>query len=199
MGGNQLAGSLPTWLSARSASLQVLDVSANRLSGTLPADTLSQLTSLQSLDLSSNTLTGTVSSKLSSLAQVTFLSLASNRLTGGVPAALSALASANVSFAGNQLVGVLSPELDASFPAASSAAWAYNCIIGCIGLYVGCNLQERAALVDLYLSTTGDGWTTRDGWLTGAHPCAWFGVACSADNVSVWYADSTGSAGQEMY
>lgn len=38
---------------------------------------------------------------------------------------------------------------------------------------------QRAALVDLYTSTNGTGWTNSAGWLTG-DPCTdlWSGVAC---------------------
>ncbi len=37
---------------------------------------------------------------------------------------------------------------------------------------------ECDALVALYNTTNGDGWTDNTGWLTAADPCAWFGVTC---------------------
>jgi hypothetical protein len=51
-------------------------------------------------------------------------------------------------------------------------------------------MPERAALVDLYTSTNGDGWRYQNwpienwpiqeylNWLTSAHPCTWSGVTC---------------------
>jgi hypothetical protein len=45
---------------------------------------------------------------------------------------------------------------------------------------------QRAALVDLYIATNGDSWTSgRTGWqdhATGSDPCddAWIGVTCAA-------------------
>jgi Leucine-rich repeat (LRR) protein len=39
---------------------------------------------------------------------------------------------------------------------------------------------ERAALVNLYNSTNGSGWTNKTNWLTGAGECTWYGVACDA-------------------
>ncbi len=43
---------------------------------------------------------------------------------------------------------------------------------------------ECEALVALYESTNGDNWTDNTGWLATDTPCSWFGVTCSAGNVS---------------
>jgi Leucine-rich repeat (LRR) protein len=42
---------------------------------------------------------------------------------------------------------------------------------------------ERAALVSLYNSTTGSGWTNQANWLTGAGECTWYGVECLGNHV----------------
>ena len=48
--------------------------------------------------------------------------------------------------------------------------------------------RERAALVDLYVSTDGDQWVGNDGWMNYADdsndPCVeqWLGVNCSTTN-----------------
>ena len=41
--------------------------------------------------------------------------------------------------------------------------------------------QDRAALVDLYNSTNGPGWTNKTNWLQGDSPCNWFGVTCDGN------------------
>jgi hypothetical protein len=43
---------------------------------------------------------------------------------------------------------------------------------------------ECEALVSLYNHTNGEGWVRRDGWLTTATPCSWYGVACNFGHVS---------------
>ena len=41
-------------------------------------------------------------------------------------------------------------------------------------------LDERAALMELYNATRGQEWLRRDNWSTGVPVCAWFGVDCDA-------------------
>ncbi len=46
---------------------------------------------------------------------------------------------------------------------------------------------QRAALIDLYNSTSGHLWTSSSGWLSG-DPCAgWFGVKCDPGSNEVMY------------
>lgn len=48
------------------------------------------------------------------------------------------------------------------------------------------------ALLALFNSTNGPGWSSSDGWGTGTDPCTWEGVACSDDAHGVCsLADST--------
>lgn len=43
---------------------------------------------------------------------------------------------------------------------------------------------ECEALADLYLRTSGDGWTHRAGWLATTTPCSWYGVTCRSSHVA---------------
>ena len=43
--------------------------------------------------------------------------------------------------------------------------------------------NECNALIDLYNSTNGSGWTNTGGWLVGTGVCAWSGVSCDAGHV----------------
>ncbi len=45
--------------------------------------------------------------------------------------------------------------------------------------------SECQALVDLFLSTQGDGWKRKDGWLLWQEPCAWWGVECENGHVTM--------------
>lgn len=64
--------------------------------------------------------------------------------------------------------------LIASMQAAPAWAQTYDCTAQS-ELAVG----ECEALVALYDSTNGDGWTDNDGWLSTTTPCSWYGVTCS--------------------
>ena len=49
---------------------------------------------------------------------------------------------------------------------------------------------ERQALIDLYNSTNGAGWTNKTGWLGAAGTeCSWFGITCDAGGSTVIYVD----------
>jgi len=43
---------------------------------------------------------------------------------------------------------------------------------------------ECQALVALYNSTNGSGWTNHSGWLATDTPCSWYGVTCDAGHVT---------------
>ena len=45
------------------------------------------------------------------------------------------------------------------------------------------NRADCQALVDLYLSTNGNGWIHKDGWLTWPEACVWWGVECENGRV----------------
>ena len=44
--------------------------------------------------------------------------------------------------------------------------------------------SECEALVALYNSTNGDGWTNHSNWLATTTPCGWYGVTCESDRVT---------------
>jgi len=44
--------------------------------------------------------------------------------------------------------------------------------------------SECAALVALYNSTNGSGWTNHDGWLATDTPCSWFGITCTDGHIT---------------
>ena len=80
----------------------------------------------------------------------------------------------------NYLTGSIPPVLLDKFGPSSFAS---NCLDDCsIVRQASCapiNVDSAMALVDLYNSTNGDGWLSRDNWLQG-DPCfnAWAGVTC---------------------
>ena len=80
--------------------------------------------------------------------------------------------------AGTQLTGTLSPALATAYPTISSF-WSSSCVTNCTSRYAGCDMPERAALVDLWSSTYGPGWLTSTNWLSSATPCSWAGVSCA--------------------
>ena len=82
-----------------------------------------------------------------------------------------------MSFAHNQLSGTVPSGVTSAFPAGSTT-WSSNCIVNGSASLSGCDLVERAALIDLYMSTGGPSWTMSSGWMSGSHPCSWYGVGC---------------------
>jgi hypothetical protein len=54
-------------------------------------------------------------------------------------------------------------------------------------------LVVRYALAVLYYSTSGDAWTTKDGWMTEASACEWHGIRCDRFNKGVEEIDLSGN------
>ena len=77
----------------------------------------------------------------------------------------------------NQFTGSVPAQLTSVFPP-SSAVWSNNCIVNASTSLSGCDLVERSALIDFYVSTRGPNWAINSGWLTASHPCSWYGVGC---------------------
>ena len=89
-----------------------------------------------------------------------------------------AASAGNLRMGNNQLTGTVPSQLASVFPA-NSTAWASTCITNSSALLSGCDLVERPALIDFYLSTGGPYWTLSSGWMSSTHPCTWYGVGCS--------------------
>ena len=83
------------------------------------------------------------------------------------------------SFNTNQLTGSVPPGW-AQFPP-SSTAWSSTCLAGVFSRFGGCDVPDRPALVDFYVSTNGRAWNHHDGWLTATDPCSWFGISCATN------------------
>ena len=77
----------------------------------------------------------------------------------------------------NQLTGTVPPELTSRWPT-SSSTWSNNCLANTTTTLRGCDLPERPALVDFFVSTAGPTWLVSTGWMTSAHPCTWLGITC---------------------
>lgn len=73
---------------------------------------------------------------------------------------------------------------------AAVAAATYNCAAA-----TGVSQVECAALVALYNSTNGPGWTDQGGWLQGTEPCTWLGVTCENGHVVALQLTRNGLAG----
>jgi hypothetical protein len=94
----------------------------------------------------------------------------------------------------NQLQGTVPTSLTALFPL-SSATWSSNCLTGISAPHVDCGMPERAALVDLFTSTSGPSWTQSTLWLSSASPCTWLGVSCASGVVTALQLGENGLAG----
>ena len=112
-----------------------------------------------------------------------YIDFSNNMLSGTVPLAISTLALASVRLSGNQLSGTLPPAVAAVFPA-NGTVWSTTCISNATSQYLGCSLQERPALVELYTATiySPSGWNVSTGWLSSSHPCSWSGVTCTGQS-----------------
>ena len=56
--------------------------------------------------------------------------------------------------------------------------------------------SEREALIALYNSTNGAGWTNNTGWLGApGTECSWFGLSCTGDSIELIQLHSNGLSG----
>jgi hypothetical protein len=97
------------------------------------------------------------------------------------PCALPSLGASVSTSSSLSLAGSLSPKPSLSFSGAPSPS-------GSPTPTPGVPSAQRVALQQLYSATSGQGWVSSQGWLTG-DPCvgAWFGVGCSSDHHAVTY------------
>jgi len=61
-------------------------------------------------------------------------------------------------------------------------------LLGAMNTFAQTLEDDRLALVALYNSTKGAGWSNKTGWavpgVTGDNPCGWFGITCAAGRVT---------------
>src|SRR3990172_3385325 len=59
-------------------------------------------------------------------------------------------------------------------------------LLSALPLFAAIPASERSALVALYQSAGGDGWTDRSGWLDSpGTECGWYGVTCDETESTV--------------
>ena len=132
------------------------------------ADSLGHVTEL---DLEGNGLAGRLSGALGNLPRMTVLRIADNALEDRLPLSLTALDLDEFHYDGTDLC----EPADADF-----RRWLEG-IASHRGTAVQCApLTDRDALVALYESTGGPGWTNSDDWLSEAPLQRWHGVAADA-------------------
>ena len=132
------------------------------------ADSLGHVTDL---DLEGNGLAGRLSGALGNLPRMTVLRIADNALDDRLPLSLTALDLDEFHYDGTDLC----EPADADFQ-----RWLEG-IESRRGTGVQCApLTDRDALVALYGTTGGPGWTNRNGWLSEAPLRRWHGVAVDA-------------------
>ena len=131
-------------------------------------DSLGRVTALE---LSDQGLSGVLPGGIANLGRLTSLRIDGNELEGRLPLALTALALDTFHYDGTDLC----EPADAEF-----RTW-LDGIPSHRGTAVRCApLTESGALVALYESTGGPGWTNRNGWLTEAPLRRWSGVEVDA-------------------
>ena len=145
------------------------------------------------LDLSDNGLSGVLPGGIASLGHLTSLRIEGNELEGRLPLALTALDLDTFHYDGTDLC----EPADAGF-----RTW-LDGIPSRRGTGVQCApLTDRDALVALYESTGGPGWTNRNGWLTEAPLRRWSGVEVDAQGrvvgLDLAWADLSGAIPPEL-
>lgn len=130
-----------------------------------------QSTRVTGLSLAANNLQGMLPGSLSTLPELNYLQISDNGLYGALPSIPPNLLNASV--CPNDFDPVASPAWDA---ATGVSPWYQDCVPTSLNIPSG----ERQALIDLYNSTQGPGWTDQTDWLGPAgSECTWFGVVCN--------------------
>ncbi len=165
---SQLTGTIPSEL-GNLAGLETLWLAINELSGPIPPE-LGNLGNLANLDLFQNELTGTIPPELGNISRLELLGLQSNKLTGAFPATLVRLDQLQ-SFSFDDNAGLCAPGTGAF------VEWLKG-----LRTFAGdyCNLQDVAALEELYKFTGGTNWSNSSGWLEGPALDEWHGIAADS-------------------
>jgi Leucine-rich repeat (LRR) protein len=111
IGGNRLAGKLPSSLANLTTNLQWLRTPRNYISGVIPSN-IGNLASLANLDFSENILTGAIPEGIGQLKQLSQLYLYSNNFNGPIPSSIGNLTGLSEMDAhGNSLEGPIPPTI----------------------------------------------------------------------------------------
>jgi Leucine-rich repeat (LRR) protein len=195
--GNQLTGNIPSSLSSLTQIISI-NMADNQLSGTIPAalDNISTISSLESFDFLDNHFTfagmeGLVQASGSVLTyspQSTILPLSKHNNTLSVSAGGTLSNNTYTWYANGGYNPVATITGDSTFTATSLASYSvavtnsvatqltlYSDSVNA-GPYIACSSQDSLALVDLYNSTNGPGWTFHTNWLAGP-VSSWYGVS----------------------
>ena len=145
----------------------ILDLHRNGLSGPIPGR-LGNLSDLVYLTLDDNGLSGPIPASLGNLSKLEGLWLADNGLSGPIPGNLGNLTNLIFLTLDSDTGLCLAPDfpLESEFARLAQALGFVDCAVA----------RDRAALVALYDSTGGTGWTDRSNWRTPAPLGDWHGV-----------------------
>jgi len=194
---NQLTGSLPDQM-ASLTKIREVSIENNQLSGTLPS-WLGSITSLKQIFLGNNLFEGAIPPEIGNITGLLRLSLHNNQLSGPVPASLTNLVNLclpdgnwpcwdqyGLNLGYNYLTTPATPQALADFLAIKDPDWATTQI----GPFTSCSsvtaipVAECEALVALYNSTNGSGWTNKTNWLENNQPGMWYGVTVTSGYVT---------------
>ncbi|HOH21278.1 MAG TPA: CARDB domain-containing protein, partial [Anaerolineaceae bacterium] len=182
MSHNLLSGSIPPQLG--NLHISELWLSYNQLSGSIPWQ-LGNLSSLQRLNLGYNQLTGSLPSQLGNLSNLQELYVESNPLAGSIPLTFINLINLDrFYFFDTDLCEPADPEFQAW--KATVPYWFGTDIICeafCQDNVTEIPVAECEALMALYNSTNGPGWTNHTNWLATYTPSNWYGVTVDGGHV----------------
>ena len=179
---NQLDGNIPIEI-GNLTNLILFYLDVNDLTGSIPTE-IGNLTNLRELYLSRNQLTGSIPAEIGNLTNLQVLYSKSNKLTGSIPVEIMSLTNLNKLYLRNNC-SLYSDDIDVQqFIDAVRYGDTYQEILDTNSQPIA-SQQERDALVALYDSMNGDGWTNNYHWKTG-FPCTdtWYGVTCTNNKVT---------------
>lgn len=182
LGNNGFTGIIPPSLGNLSV-LEILILEGTGLTGSIPTE-LGNLTNLIQLGLSPNRLSGTVPYQLGNLYKLEYLTLSNEDLTGPIPIEFTKMLNMQAfTYYSSGLCEPQQPAFEYWLYSIPTLARNNNPCPPTLDTTTVPS-AELQALVDLYNSTNGDGWTKKTDWLTDNTPCDWYGVTCREEHVT---------------
>ncbi|VVS91449.1 leucine-rich repeat domain-containing protein [Desulfoluna spongiiphila] len=150
-----------------SKSLISIDLSENGLTGNIPHK-ISELSELLSIDLSHNQLSGPIPDAIGSMTNLESIYFGHNQLKGTIPSTILNLKKlSKIELSHNKLCSNAADII--AFLDSINPEWDYAQVdTPCLPIY--------DALMALYESTNGPGWTNNSGWGTDEPVNDWFGI-----------------------